>query len=45
LFWFESGRDAGEPWVTISAINYIAAGVILWCSVFSRWPMPGPEET
>jgi hypothetical protein len=28
-----------------NALNYIAAGVIFWCSVFRRWSMPGPEET
>jgi hypothetical protein len=29
----------------VNALNYIAAGVIFWCSVFRRWSMPGPEET
>jgi hypothetical protein len=27
------------------ALNYIAARVIFWYSVFRMWPMPGPEET
>lgn len=36
------GPNPVELWVGVCGLNYIAAGVILHCGIFSRWPYEPP---
>ena len=35
-------RDPVELWITLTTFNFVSAPVVLWATVFGRWPAPSP---